>query len=654
MEGEGKESIPQKRGESSANLSLYDRWQCGICGEIIFVGRSRRPASCTNPSCKSRVFIPLSSPYIYFEDDRFVPKKLANEILNEYHIVTHAESKVIYRYNEGIYVPDGEELIRKVARQKLDTLARRNYIEEVVAHIREITVTDVDRFHAPPHLICLKNGVLDLKTKQLLPHSPELIFLQKLDITYNPAAKCPNTVRRLLEWTGGDVKNVIRIIQFIGFCLHRDYFIRKALIIHGEGGNGKSTFIRYLQKLLGEGNIASVPVQQLDKSFTRAELLGKLANLVDDLPSATWFSTGEFKQLTGDSPVIAEFKFRNPFTFRSYAKMLFTANRLPAVNDDTEAFWSRIIIVTFPRNFTSNGIEVSREKILEELLAEDEKSGMLNLALLGLESLLSELKFFREEDIEQTRNQYLHLSDPIQVFVSEFITPNPSGIVPKSRLYEAYAGWAKSHNFPVKENNAFARALKRVLSALGIHIGEGRHTIDGKVTTCWEGINLCETSDLQGLQGLQGSIFYPDIEKSALESKEITEKNLANHSSPATKQLIDTILNYINSIKTEEGKEAPSQDSQSQLQPQSQPQSSYSSNQDSQAELILHFLRERGGRLPDVCVWRYALVKAKKEEVAKELIERLLDSGRLRRDGSCYVLVDPQPPVNSSAGGDAT
>ena len=425
-------------------------------------------------------------PQEFFDEEgRFIPRYLAEHLLREIPVATHRESWVIYRYKDGIYLPDGEATIREEARKHLGDMAKDAFIDEVVSHIRDTTFTDPKKFEAPPELLCVENGILNVLTGELKPHSAEIIFLQKLPVKYNPEAKCPTTLLRLWEWTN-NLAGLIRLIQFAGFCLYRDYFIRKAIIIHGEGSNGKTTFISWLTSWLGEENVTSVKVQALDRRFVPARLYGKLANLCDELPSEDWMNTEAFKQATGGSIVEAEKKFKEPFAFRSYAKMLFAGNRLPIVSDDTKAFWDRITIVPFSNTF-NGGKARERAEILKEMLTAEEKSGFLNLALAGLKTLLETLEFYAQEDNEEVKRKYIKISDPVLAFAKECLTEDIGAETPKAEIYSAYVKYCEAHGFPVKENNAFSRSLKRVYPRLEERRIE---TDDGRRDRVWAGIRL--------------------------------------------------------------------------------------------------------------------------------------------------------------------
>ena len=127
-------------------------------------------------------------------------------------------------------------------------------------------------------------------------------------------------------------------------------------MLTGEGENGKSVFLDLVGYLLGETNVSNVALQGLEGNrFRAAELYGKLANTFADLDARGLRSSSMFKTLT-TGWITAERKHAQPFRFRSYAKLLFSANKIPPSRDRTHAFYRRWLILPLPKNLTAWGV----------------------------------------------------------------------------------------------------------------------------------------------------------------------------------------------------------------------------------------------------------------------------------------------------------
>lgn len=123
-------------------------------------------------------------------------------------------------------------------------------------------------------------------------------------------------------------------------------------MLYGTGGNGKSIFISLYNKFLGEENVSSVDLYNLEENrFAPSMLLNKLANTFADIDSRFLEKSSMIKSLTGRDRVFAEYKNRMPFSFENFAKLTFSANKLPSFKDTSEGNFRRWMILTFPNKF---------------------------------------------------------------------------------------------------------------------------------------------------------------------------------------------------------------------------------------------------------------------------------------------------------------
>jgi phage/plasmid-associated DNA primase len=120
----------------------------------------------------------------------------------------------------------------------------------------------------------------------------------------------------------------------------------------------------------------------LDNRFAVAELYGKLANIDADMSTEALRNTGILKKLTGGGPIPAERKFKPPFRFVNYAKLLFSANEIPQTPDETDAFFARLIIINFPKQFIEGAN--ADPYLFEKISTDKELSGFLYILLKRL------------------------------------------------------------------------------------------------------------------------------------------------------------------------------------------------------------------------------------------------------------------------------
>lgn len=171
-------------------------------------------------------------PY-FSKKGKFIPKMLADEIMSDFHFVTHSKMREIYVYRDGVYVPDGETTIEEEARRRLAEYAKTHYVNETISSIQQRTYAPPERFDNPTSLVAVENGLLDTRTKKLHSHTPKEIITTKIPVKYEEKAECPKILEFLRETVHKE--DIPKIQEFAGYCLHKGYPIHKALMVTGGG-----------------------------------------------------------------------------------------------------------------------------------------------------------------------------------------------------------------------------------------------------------------------------------------------------------------------------------------------------------------------------------------------------------------------------------
>jgi P4 family phage/plasmid primase-like protien len=217
------------------------------------------------------------------------------------------------------------------------------------------------------------------------------------------------------EWAGDKYPLLLELTGYP--LLSGKYPLKGLFVIWGDRDSGKTTFSQLLASLLGEDNIVSISMQSLaseQRRFSRARLYHKLANICDDLPSEVIEEIGWIKEITGESLIEGERKFRESIFFYNYAKQIFLCNYPPIVRKADNAFWSRVVVVEFPNSFERN--EGIRRAILEELLPR-EAPKLLAFSLLAVRNAYIEGKFYKQDTPEDAKNKWMRRADSVYDFI---------------------------------------------------------------------------------------------------------------------------------------------------------------------------------------------------------------------------------------------
>jgi len=439
---------------------------------------------------------------VYFDEQgRFIPALLAEELMSEYHFATMMDSKEIHVYIDGYYQSIGEVVIKRECKKRLQDEYRRNRAGEVIDYVEASTY--VKRREELSNLLPLNNGVLDINTMELKPHTPEYMFFNKLPVNYDPEADCPE-IRKFHKEITNDEQDITVLEEIMGYCLCRGYPLHMALMLVGGGANGKSTWLALVRTFLGAQNVSGRSLFELEEvRFARADLFSKYANIYADLPDRALQRTGMFKMLTGGDQLAAEKKFRDSFHFVNYAKLLFSANKVPETVDDTDALFRRWIIITFPNVF--NGETCDPEK-LEKITTEPELSGLLNLALAALKRVLNNGGFSHIKSTDDIREDYIRKSSPIASFVMDCLEVDTDAFIEKKELFNVFAAYCRARGIPCVTQTTFFKNLPQHVA-----ITDVRPSIEKRRLTAFKGIRYSDgVSRVSGMS----RVFYTLIEQS--------------------------------------------------------------------------------------------------------------------------------------------
>ena len=388
-------------------------------------------------------------------------REIAQKIVDMGIFKTFRDNEAVYFYRDGVYSRNGEMKIKEIVHDLMNGEESSQFCGEVIGKVQRATYTDRSEFtEHSEHKIVLLNGILNLDTLELQGHTPEWLALTKFPVNFKKDAKCPKILKFISEVARSD--DIPLLQEWAGYNLWIfGYPAQKAMLLVGDGGNGKSTLIGIIEAMVGRENRSAVSLHELEENrFARHDLYGKAANLYPDLPDKDLKSTGIFKMLTGGDPIRAEDKNVKAFTYHNVAKLTFSCNAVPRVPEDSVAYFRRWLIVEFPYSFEGSN---SEDKDLKEKLINDaeEMSGFLNWALDGLQRLRSNgWHFTNGKTVETVREDYIVRSDPYKAFVMHCIAQETEAFVTKQELYEGYRKHCAIHKVTPRSQESFFKNFR--------------------------------------------------------------------------------------------------------------------------------------------------------------------------------------------------
>ena len=350
------------------------------------------------------------------------------------HLIDHEDFLTIRETNEILYwngkIFDSNNAIPKIKAETENqiincTESDRN---EVVNKIKALTYTNIDEFDNDPNLITLENGIFNILTQELTPHTPT-----NLSKTLIPCSYIENVVdiSETKFWnvlttictSDGKLDEELRtnVLEMYASSFIKQQIDEISFISYGSGSNGKSIVLEYLESLIGKDNVSRIPLQELaDDKFASADLVGKMANIYTDIGTNALRHVDKIKNLSSGEKIRAQFKHGQGFTLIPYAKQIFSCNRFPKVYDPSNGFFRRWKILNFRHIFSKSDKDYD-PRLKFKLIEDIEGKNLVFSFVIGISKRLLETgKFTHSTNPIKNRELWNANADPIQNFVDKF------------------------------------------------------------------------------------------------------------------------------------------------------------------------------------------------------------------------------------------
>lgn len=384
------------------------------------------------------------------------------ELLHEYPAIIKVKDEsgnwILYLFNGKHYsILNDEDLMalwhKFVMKYGIYDQWRGNRISEIIKSIHAYEGVKSLNPEDFGHYICLNNGVLDTRTRELLPHTPDIFVDSCLNIEYREENNgCPKFMQYLKEVTNNDVEMILNIQKLGGYLFEPMCKANRIFFFTGPGSSGKSTLLQIFQLFFVSEQITALSLDEMStNSFNREALIKSRLNISGE-QKRSYLDAEQMKQIAEGSRIQIQRKFRLPLTFRPKCKVVLACNGLPKFNDTSEGTYRRLLIFNFPNQYKSPkefekitnperyGIYKLNPRLFYEL--EKEKNAIFLWFLDGLEELKQNDFLFNESGQQsEILNEYRSDNDTIREFLVENYEIDDSAELSVYTVFQHYRRW---------------------------------------------------------------------------------------------------------------------------------------------------------------------------------------------------------------------
>lgn len=316
------------------------------------------------------------------------------------------------------------------------------------------------------YLLNCRNGVLDLRTGQMIDHedSRDFLITRICNVEYNPRARSPRWIEHLKLVFDGDQELIDYWQRWCGYCLTGLGHEQTLTFLYGDGKNGKSVTVNMLQRLLGTYALTTPTetfmARQHGVRNDVARMYGSRVVVASETNEGEKLDEGLIKLCTGDDYISARFLHKELFQFLPTFKVIMTGNNRPRLSGMDFGIRRRIHVVPFVVQIPEN----KRRRDIHELLM-DQKEGVFAWFVEGFQKY-QHSGFSAPKKILDETEEYFKANDQIRSFIEDCCkdmrkTTGRNTYTTLGALQARYRTYCKENGFGAMNMQRFSNGLKQ-------------------------------------------------------------------------------------------------------------------------------------------------------------------------------------------------
>lgn len=349
----------------------------------------------------------------------------------------------------------GEDAIKKCIPNASKVSAIRTLFDEHV-------IVPVDAFDANPYTLNCMNGEVDLRTGELTPHNPDMLYTYCVNADYDPHTDTTEWEEWLESVVEGG-KPMVRYLQILcGYTFTG--LTREELFVYlwGATRSGKGTFTETLLALagrpLGVGAKMSTFTDKRsgsDQNFDLAPLKAARLVVASESESTDWLNAAKIKNMTGGDYITCAFKHKDQFSYRPIYTIWLVSNHPIQTEAEEDATWGRARVICFPHSHLGKEDKTLKERMKEP----DNLRAVLNWIVWGAVAYFK--NGLETPDIVKAATQKAR--DDVD-FVGKWLADNitlgsDDEYTTVTNLYQNYASWCSDIGVTPKKQRSLSNSL---------------------------------------------------------------------------------------------------------------------------------------------------------------------------------------------------
>lgn len=308
------------------------------------------------------------------------------------------------------------EAIIKVTHGDKQRISSCAFLFRAFVTLEDVTLID----NEPDKLNCL-NGVVDLRTGEVTPHSFDQLFTYVVPVNYNPLARS-DLWATFLQGSFVYPEVIAYAQKCVGYSFTGIVKEEKLFYIKAARRSGKGTFQNTLLALLSSPMGVKNPLgvskdfntftrkrEGNEQNFDLAPLRSMRLVCASESNKYQSLNPAKIKSLTGRDPVDCAHKYGKPFNYLPQFKVWMFSNHPVNADVDDDALWGRVQVFEFPISYFGREDTTLKDRLQEAKHLEGVLAWAVEGAKLWYKEGLGAVPPKVEEWTQNQRNEQDHL-----------------------------------------------------------------------------------------------------------------------------------------------------------------------------------------------------------------------------------------------------
>ena len=316
------------------------------------------------------------------------------------------------------------------------------------------------KLDADPWLLGVQNGVIELRNGTFRPGTKEDLITKTAGCAYDRNASASRWQQFVREIFDDDTELIVYVQKLVGYTLTGSTCEQLFLFLHGDGANGKTTFIEIITALLGD--YAQRATQTLLAAADNGrEPMNEIARLhgarfvvSSETREGDRLAENRIKDMTGGDTLTGRFLYCESFDFIPTLKLWMFGNHRPEIRGTDRGIWRRVRLIPFNVQIP----ESKRDRNLQDKLRE-QLPGILSWAVEGC-LLWQHDGLTPPAAVKAATTEYRKDEDVLRDFLVEETECDDGSRVDHAELYDRYKSWCgrSGVRFPM-QSKTFSKRL---------------------------------------------------------------------------------------------------------------------------------------------------------------------------------------------------